>query len=158
MCANQSLSLGPHPPQCESYITSSNSWKSPSSSSQMSSLLKNYIEERDNLIKDDRELRIDHLSKNYSSAELKADQVVRSIRAKENIFVWGVDHDNVPHPYPGMEFLNGMGLDLRLALPLTHAYSQRNYREDRSLQNSLQSKHSTSRYFFSPIISTVVSL
>jgi hypothetical protein len=131
----QTLPLGPHPPQWESFITSSNTCKPPPSSSQMPSpMLADYLLRRDKLIAEDRALRIDRVRANYSAAELKADQVVRSIRAKENISVWGVDHEHVPHPYPGMEFLNGMGFDLRLALPLTYAYSQRNYCEDRSLQ------------------------
>lgn len=94
-----------------------------------------YLRRRDGLIAEDRALRIDHVrADSYSEAERKADRVVRSIRAKENISVWGVDHEHVPHPYPGMEFLNGMVPDLRLALSLTYAYSQRNYCEDRSLQ------------------------
>lgn len=136
MRAIQSLPLGPHPPRWESFITSSNSWKPPSSSSQIPSKeLTDYLLRRDELIAEDRALRIDNVpAESYSEAELKADRVVRSIRAKENISVWGVDHEHVPHPYPGMEFLNGMGPDLRLAPPLTYAYSQRNYCEDRSLQ------------------------
>ncbi|KAG2755856.1 Metallo-dependent hydrolase [Suillus brevipes Sb2] len=71
-----------------------------------SPMLADYLLRRDKLIAEDRALRIDRVRANYSAAELKADQVVRSIRAKENISVWGVDHEHVPHPYPGMEFLN----------------------------------------------------
>jgi adenosine deaminase CECR1 len=82
-------------------------------------MLADYLQRRDELIAEDRALRIDHVRANYSVAELKADEVVRSIRAKEEVSVWAVDHENVPHPYPGMEFLHGMRPDSRLALPLT---------------------------------------
>ncbi|KIK37710.1 hypothetical protein CY34DRAFT_444611 [Suillus luteus UH-Slu-Lm8-n1] len=116
MRAIQSLSLGPHPPQ--SFITSSNSWKPPSSSSQMpSDELAAYLRRRDGLIAEDRALRIDHVrADSYSEAERKADRVVRSIRAKENISVWGVDHEHVPHPYPGMEFLNAKEIIMKTDL------------------------------------------
>ncbi|KAG1814900.1 Metallo-dependent hydrolase [Suillus variegatus] len=69
-------------------------------------MLADYLQRREKLIAEDRALRIDHVRANYSAAEIKADKVVRSIRAKEAVSVWGVDHENIPHPYPGMEFLN----------------------------------------------------
>ncbi|KAG1877719.1 Metallo-dependent hydrolase [Suillus subalutaceus] len=71
-----------------------------------SPMLADYLQRRDKLIAEDRALRIDRVRANYSMAELKADEVVRSIRAKEAVSFWGVDHENVLHPYPGMEFLN----------------------------------------------------
>ncbi|KAG2147217.1 Metallo-dependent hydrolase [Suillus cothurnatus] len=71
-----------------------------------SPMLADYLQRRDELIAEDRALRIDHVRANYSVAELKADEVVRTIRAKEEVSVWAVDHENVPHPYPGMEFLH----------------------------------------------------
>ncbi|KAG1891402.1 Metallo-dependent hydrolase [Suillus subluteus] len=69
-------------------------------------MLADYLQKREKLIAEDRAFRIDHVRANYSVTELKADEVVRSIRAKEDVSVWGVDHENIPHPYPGMEFLN----------------------------------------------------
>ncbi|KAG1756381.1 Metallo-dependent hydrolase [Suillus paluster] len=71
-----------------------------------SQMLAEYLQRREKLIAEDRALRIDHVRANYTAAELKADEVVRSIRAREAVTVWGVDREDVPHPYPGMEFLN----------------------------------------------------
>ena len=94
-----------------------------------------YLQRREKLIAEDRALRVDRVRTNYTAAELKADEVVRAIRAREAVSVWGVEHEDVPHPYPGMEFLNGMTLILRLALPLTSAYySQRYHFTDRFIQ------------------------
>lgn len=71
--------------------------------------LNDYLQNRVNLINEDRALRIDRdITKQFSSAELRADRVVRAIRAKEAETVWGVEHDDVPHPFPGMEFLTGL--------------------------------------------------
>lgn len=99
-----------------------------------SPILADYLQRRENLITEDRALRIDRVRANYTAAELKADEVVRCIRARETVTVWGIDHKHVPHPYPGMEFLNGMMLTSRLALRLTSAYSQRYHFADGSLQ------------------------
>ncbi|KAG2077911.1 Metallo-dependent hydrolase [Suillus decipiens] len=71
-----------------------------------SSTFADYLQRREELITEDRALRIDRVRANYSTTELKADEVARSIRAKEAISVWGVNHDNIPHPYAGMEFLH----------------------------------------------------
>jgi len=99
-----------------------------------SQVLAGYLQRREKLIADDRALRLDRVRANYTAAELKADGVVRAIRAREAISVWEAERDDVPHPYPGMEFLNGMMLVLRLVLfPLTSAYSQRHYLKDRSV-------------------------
>ncbi|KAG2116595.1 Metallo-dependent hydrolase [Suillus discolor] len=105
MCASERLPLEP---QWESFITLSNSWNPPFSHSSLvpSPMLADYLQRREKLIAEDRALRIDHVRANYSAAEIKADKVVRSIRAKEAVSVWGVDHEDIPHPYPGMEFLN----------------------------------------------------
>ena len=99
-----------------------------------SQVLAGYLQRREKLIADDRALRLDRVRANYTAAELKADEAVRAIRAREAISVWGAERDDVPHPYPGMEFLNGTMLVLRLVLfPLTSACSQRHYLKDRSV-------------------------
>ncbi|KAG1888989.1 Metallo-dependent hydrolase [Suillus fuscotomentosus] len=105
-------------PQAKSFIKPSNSCKLPSSfsSPMSSSMLADYLQRREKLIAEDRALRTDHVRSNYTAAELKADKVVRSIRAKEATTVWGIDHEHVPHPYPGMEFLNGKDLILQTEL------------------------------------------
>jgi adenosine deaminase CECR1 len=73
-----------------------------------SQVLADYLQRREKLIAEDRALRVDHVRANYTAAELKADDVVRAIRTREADSVWGVEREDVPHPYPGMEFLNGM--------------------------------------------------
>lgn len=71
-------------------------------------VLEDYLRDRANLIDEDRALRTDRdTTKRFSSAELRADRVVRAIRVEEAETVWGVEHEDVPHPFPGMEFLTG---------------------------------------------------
>lgn len=71
------------------------------------SSLEDYQAERDALIKADRALRVDHIRPN-TILESQADQIVRRIRADDIESVWNVQHDEVPHPFPGMEFLTGL--------------------------------------------------
>ena len=66
-----------------------------------------YNEKRRELIADDRSLRLDSQHK-YSATELEADRIVRSIRAQEAEAVWSADYPDIPHPFPGMEFLTGL--------------------------------------------------
>jgi hypothetical protein len=71
--------------------------------------LDDYLRDRIDLINEDRALRTDcDITKHFSSAELQADQVVRAVRIQEAETIWGVEHDDVPHPFPGMEFLTGL--------------------------------------------------
>jgi adenosine deaminase CECR1 len=42
--------------------------------------------------------------------ESEADQIVRRVRADEAVSVWSVQQDEVPHPFPGMEFLTGRNI------------------------------------------------
>ncbi|KAF5358069.1 hypothetical protein D9756_001350 [Leucocoprinus leucothites] len=72
-----------------------------------------YLKQREELIDADRALRRDRLFAESSSAlklEREADKVVRRIRAEEAVGVWKEDHLDVPHPFPGMEFLTGKGI------------------------------------------------
>jgi adenosine deaminase CECR1 len=73
----------------------------------MSSTREVYLEERNALIREDRALRLDSVREHLTPSEIKADQVVRRIRAAEAKSIWSADHDLVPHPFPGMEFLTG---------------------------------------------------
>jgi len=132
----QTRTEGHNLPQGQSYIKPSNLWKllSPSSSPMPSPILADYLQRREKLIAEDRALRIDRVRANYTATELKADEVVRSIRAREAVTVWGINHEHVPHPFPGMEFLNGMILGSCLILPLTSTYSQRHHFTHGSLQ------------------------
>jgi adenosine deaminase CECR1 len=73
----------------------------------MSSLtFQNYQTQRDALIAEDRSQRVDYKD-TPSVVELKADEVIRNIRKEEAISVWGAKHDDIEHPFPGMEFLTG---------------------------------------------------
>lgn len=67
-----------------------------------------YLRQRDALMKEDRSLRREYMTAQLrSSLEVKADEIVRNIRAKEAATIWKEDHPEVLHPFPGMEFLTG---------------------------------------------------
>ncbi|KAJ8473573.1 hypothetical protein ONZ45_g16248 [Pleurotus djamor] len=70
------------------------------------STVEEYAQARAALVAEDRRLRRDH---NYAPTEREeaADRVIRAIRAKEATTVWGAEHPDIPHPFPGMEFLTG---------------------------------------------------
>lgn len=73
----------------------------------MANTLEQYAKARQALIAEDRRLRRDS-TREPSEDELKADKVVREIRAAEAVLVWGAEHPDIPHPFPGMEFLTGI--------------------------------------------------
>ncbi|EKM82473.1 hypothetical protein AGABI1DRAFT_124938 [Agaricus bisporus var. burnettii JB137-S8] len=67
-----------------------------------------YFEERDKLIGMDRALRRDiSYIQSRSVLEKEGDEILRRIRAEEAESIWKEDHLDVPHPFPGMEFLTG---------------------------------------------------
>jgi len=71
--------------------------------------LDEYQRERAQLVADDRSLRIDVINgERFSDTARQADEIVRRIRQEEAKSIWAVEHDEVPHPFPGMEFLTGM--------------------------------------------------
>ncbi|KAJ7444882.1 hypothetical protein FB451DRAFT_1293716 [Mycena latifolia] len=74
-----------------------------------------YKDQRAALINLDRSLRPDHSTK-VSAAEAKADRIVRELRASEAASIWGTEHEGVPHPFPGMEFLTGRSIILKTKL------------------------------------------
>ncbi|KAF8559677.1 Metallo-dependent hydrolase [Imleria badia] len=79
--------------------------------------LDDYLRDRINLINEDRALRTDcDITKHISSEELRADRAVRAIRTKEAETIWGVEHDDVPHPFPGTEFLTGKKIIMKSRL------------------------------------------
>ncbi|KAI0709749.1 Metallo-dependent hydrolase [Earliella scabrosa] len=73
--------------------------------------MEEYLRQRQELIARDRALRRDNaLAANFSSDELKADEVLKGIRSAEAESVWGqqlqVEHMQGPQQmFPGMEFL-----------------------------------------------------
>lgn len=77
----------------------------------MSTQLKQYEQAREALIRSDLAMRRDRamvdnsLSDSYAA---KADAVLRRIRQEEADTVWKQEYPNIPHPFPGMEFLTGM--------------------------------------------------
>ncbi|KXN92283.1 Adenosine deaminase CECR1-A [Leucoagaricus sp. SymC.cos] len=75
------------------------------------SSVEEYMTKRDALIKEDRSLRRDYLTAQFRSPlEVKADEIVRKLRAKEAATIWKEDHPEIVHPFPGMEFLTGKKL------------------------------------------------
>ncbi|KAJ7219500.1 hypothetical protein GGX14DRAFT_695618 [Mycena pura] len=74
-----------------------------------------YNEQRAALINYDRSLRADH-STQISLSEAKADKFIRQLRSLENTAIWGAEHEGVPHPFPGMEFLTGRSVILKTKL------------------------------------------
>ncbi|KAF9227807.1 Metallo-dependent hydrolase [Gyrodon lividus] len=86
-------------------------------SSQHSEVLTGYLQKRTQLITEDRALRLDYArATTFTPTELQADRVVRAIRAKEAETIWGVEYNDVPHPFPGMEFLTGKNIILKTRL------------------------------------------
>jgi adenosine deaminase CECR1 len=70
--------------------------------------VEEYMKQRNALIQDDRKLRREYnTTRLRSSLEVKADVIIRKIRAKEAATIWTEDHLDIPHPFPGMEFLTG---------------------------------------------------
>ena len=76
-----------------------------------------YQEKRSAFIDEDRALRRDRESAKRSLAEVAADQFVREIRAAEEASIWRQGHDNITHPFPGMEFLTGTSYPKHLCDP-----------------------------------------
>ncbi|KAF7359717.1 Adenosine deaminase CECR1-A [Mycena venus] len=75
-----------------------------------------YKQERTALIDHDRSLRRDNSESKVSPAEARADAILRALREKENSCVWGADHEDVLHPFPGMGFLTGRDMILQTKL------------------------------------------
>lgn len=72
--------------------------------------LSSYQAQRDALIAEDRALRFDHQSGHTDALGAKdllaeADAALRQIRREEYESVWSKDTEDVPHIFPGMEFL-----------------------------------------------------
>ena len=82
-----------------------------------------YKKGRDTFINEDRSFRRDNIWKaQRSSAEIKADELVRKLRAYEASTIWKEKSESIPHPFPGMEFLTGAGTTELLQTPplMTH--------------------------------------
>lgn len=70
--------------------------------------LQDYRVKRDAFIHDDRSLRRENVRlAALSVKEKQADEIIRRIRTVEETKVWKQDYADVPHPFPGMEFLTG---------------------------------------------------
>lgn len=70
-----------------------------------------YLVRRQALISEDRAQRPDAHTRPLSKDEAEADKLVRVVRAKEAVDVWGPDSnsdfDDGTHLFPGMAFLTG---------------------------------------------------
>ena len=76
--------------------------------------LSAYLTDRDKLIRQDRGLRVDAAKlDDLSATEAKAEEIVRALRAEEAVSVWGAEHQDIEHPFPGMEFLTSRSVILR---------------------------------------------
>ena len=76
--------------------------------------LSAYLTDRDKLIKQDRALRVDAVKlDNLSTTEAKAEEIIRALRAEEAVSVWGAEHKDIEHPFPGMEFLTARSVILK---------------------------------------------
>jgi adenosine deaminase CECR1 len=72
-------------------------------------VLEMYNRQRLEFIQDDRSRRRDLTQHaNVTNAEAIAERVFRDLRAAEAVAVWAAEHKDVPHPFPGMEFLTGL--------------------------------------------------
>ena len=68
--------------------------------------IQDYFSRRVALIQEDRSLRRENvLLGSLTEKESRADEIVRRIRKEEEVSIWGVEHDEFPHIFPGMEFL-----------------------------------------------------
>lgn len=77
---------------------------------------QDYFSRRAALIQEDKSLRRENnLLQSLTKNELAADKIVRHIRAEEAASIWGVEHDEFPHLFPGMEFLTCMHSGLNYA-------------------------------------------
>ena len=72
------------------------------------SSLQAFEQARSSLIDEDRGLRRENQIKHLrSEREIQADAIVSQIRAEEAGTVWAVSYPDIPHVFPGMEFLTG---------------------------------------------------
>lgn len=79
--------------------------------------LDEYHCKRTQLIADDRALRVDAVNGDrFSEKSRQADAILRRIREEEAKSIWAVEHEEVPHPFPGMEFLTGKDIILKTQL------------------------------------------
>lgn len=76
--------------------------------------LDTYLNDRENLIKRDKALRVDAIKlDNLSKTEAAAEEIVRAMRAEEAVSVWAADYSNLEHPFPGMEFLTSRSMIMK---------------------------------------------
>ncbi|KAF8590054.1 adenosine deaminase-related growth [Ramaria rubella] len=65
-----------------------------------------YMTSRAELLATERSLRRDFAYKaNISASEERAEAIIRRLRLEEANTIWGDKHEDIPHPFPGMEFL-----------------------------------------------------
>jgi adenosine deaminase CECR1 len=100
--------------------------------------VQDYFSRRAALIQEDKHLRRENnLLQSLTENELAADKLVRRIRAEEAASIWGVEHDEPPHLFPGMEFLICMPSVLDYTCYSLLARSKTHNRADENLQNHI---------------------
>ena len=76
--------------------------------------LTEYLDDRANLMRQDRALRVDAIKvDSLTPTELAADEIVRAMRAEEAVSIWGAEHEHIEHPFPGMEFLTSRSVIMK---------------------------------------------
>jgi hypothetical protein len=111
-----------------------------------------YNAKRAAFINNDRALRPDYANAARRSAvEIAADRVIRDIRAFEASYIWDGEHENIQHPFPGMEFLTGASVLLHHNIIVSLlCNSKRCYCPDETVQDSNEGgsmRVSDSRYY-----------
>jgi adenosine deaminase CECR1 len=67
-----------------------------------------YMSSREDLLNKERSRRRDFTYKaNFSAVEKQAEAVIRRLRLEEADTIWSARHEDIPHVFPGMEFLTG---------------------------------------------------
>lgn len=76
--------------------------------------LGEYLDDRTKLIRQDRALRVDAVKlDNLTPTEAAAEDIIRVMRAEEAVSVWGAEHEDIEHPFPGMEFLTSKSVIMK---------------------------------------------
>lgn len=101
-----------------------------------------YQAKREALINDDRSFRRENIWKSQRpAAEIRADECIRNLRAYEASTIWKVESDSIPHPFPGMEFLNGILFsDLPYTICLSKFITRRKeyHRQNQDISDTVQ--------------------
>ena len=67
-----------------------------------------YHKQREDLIRQDRALRVDsRITVAADDVRKRAENIVSKVEIAEGKAIWEKSHEGIPHVFPGMEFLTG---------------------------------------------------